>query len=194
VAIANALARLDLDDGQPRQARVVLAPHVDNGSAGNGGPLSARAEAWLLDALALDALADHDEAARSLERALDLAEPAGLRRILVVHGAAAAPLLRRHGRYGTAHPAMVGEALAAVERGGRTRSREASAALTEALSEREQAILRYLPSMMSNQEIAGELFVSVNTIKTHLKAIYRKLDAPGRREAVSRARSLGLMP
>ena len=37
-------------------------------------------------------------------------------------------------------------------------------------------MLRYLPTMMSNQEIAAELFVSVNTVKTHLKAIYRKLD------------------
>jgi len=48
--------------------------------------------------------------------------------------------------------------------------------------------------MMSNQEIAGELYVSVNTVKTHLKAIYRKLDAPGRREAVTRAREHGLIP
>jgi LuxR family maltose regulon positive regulatory protein len=194
VEIANAVARLDLGDGQPAQARAALEPHLGNGASGNGGPLSARAEAWLLDALALDALAEHDEAARSLERALDLAEPAGLRRILVVHGVAAAPLLRRHTRYGTAHPAMVGEALDAVERGGRAGSRQAPMLLTEPLSEREQAILRYLPTMMSNQEIAGELFVSVNTVKTHLKAIYRKLDAPGRREAVGRARELGLMP
>jgi LuxR family maltose regulon positive regulatory protein len=194
VAIANALARLDLRDGQPAQARAALAPHLRNGAASNGGSLPSRAEAWLLDALALDALAEHDEAARSLERALDLAEPAGLRRILVVHGAAAAPLLRRHGRYGTAHPAMVGEALDAVQRGGRARARETTTALSEPLSDREQAILRYLPTMMSNQEIAGELFVSVNTVKTHLKAIYRKLDAPGRREAVGRARELGLMP
>ena len=66
--------------------------------------------------------------------------------------------------------------------------------MTESLSERERAILRYLPTMMSNQEIAGELFVSVNTVKTHLRAIYRKLDAPGRRDAVRRARDLGLMP
>jgi LuxR family maltose regulon positive regulatory protein len=48
--------------------------------------------------------------------------------------------------------------------------------------------------MMSNQEIAGALMISVNTVKTHLKAIYRKLDAPGRREAVERARELALIP
>jgi LuxR family transcriptional regulator, maltose regulon positive regulatory protein len=193
VAVANATARLDLRDGKPADARATLAPHLDEGGSRNGSSLPSRAEAWLLDAVALDALAEHDAAARSLERALDLAEPAGLRRILVVHGAAAAPLLRRHGRYGTAHPAMVGEALGAVEHRDRARAREAPASLAEPLSEREQAILRYLPTMMSNQEIAGELFVSVNTVKTHLKAIYRKLDAPGRRDAVSRARELGLM-
>jgi len=62
------------------------------------------------------------------------------------------------------------------------------------LSDREQAILRYLPTMMSNQEIAGELYVSVNTVKTHLKAIYRTLDAADRPHAVERGRQLGLMP
>jgi LuxR family maltose regulon positive regulatory protein len=47
--------------------------------------------------------------------------------------------------------------------------------------------------MMSNQEIAAELFVSVNTVKTHLKAIYRKLDVEDRRGAVRRARELSLL-
>ena len=98
-------------------------------------------------------------------------------------------------RHGTAHPAIVGEALD-DDRAPRQASGHAPVAvlLAEPLSEREQAILRYLPTMMSNHEIAGELFVSVNTVKTHLKAIYRKLDASGRREAVQRGRELGLMP
>ena len=55
------------------------------------------------------------------------------------------------------------------------------------------AVLRFLPTMMSNQEIAAELFVSVNTVKSHLKAIYRKLDVADRREAVRRARRLELL-
>ena len=156
--------------------------------------MSARAEAWLLDALALDALTETDGAATSLERSLDLAEPAGLSRLLVEHGNRVRPLLHRHARHGTAHPAIVSAVLETIEQRGSDGSRTVAVLLAEPLSEREQAILRYLPTMMSNHEIAGELFVSVNTVKTHLKAIYRKLDASGRREAVQRGRELGLMP
>ena len=197
VAVANAVARLRLLEGDPDAARHALAPHVGPGADPSipAMPVSMRAEAWLLDALALDALAEHDDAARSLERSLDLAEPAGLRRLILEHGTLVGPLLRRHVRRGTAHPAIVGETLDRIEHRRAQRSSPLTTlVLTEPLSEREQAILRYLPTMMSNQEIAGELFVSVNTVKTHLKAIYRKLDATGRREAVRRGRELGLMP
>jgi LuxR family maltose regulon positive regulatory protein len=195
VPVANALARLRLLEGEPDAARDVLAPHLGVGDGASAdGPVSVRAEAWLLDALALDALAEHDDAACSLERSLDLAEPAGLSRLLVEHGNLVRPVLHRHVRHGTAHPAIVGEALETIDHRGTERSRHAAILLAEPLSEREQAILRYLPTMMSNQEIASELFVSVNTVKTHLKAIYRKLDASGRREAVQRGRDLGLMP
>ena len=73
------------------------------------------------------------------------------------------------------------------------RSRSAAPLVIEPLSPRERAVLRYLPTMMSNQEIASELFVSVNTVKTHLKAIYRKLDVPNRREAVAARATLELL-
>jgi LuxR family maltose regulon positive regulatory protein len=192
MAIANALARLDLLEGDAQAACEALAGYLDDPD--DGVPLPIRAEAWLLDAMALDALAEHQAAARSLERALDLAEPAGLRRSFAAHGDAIGPLLRRHVRYGTAHPALLGDLLETIERRGRPARRAAPEVLGERLSEREEAILGYLPSMMSNQEIAGALMISVNTVKTHLKAIYRKLDAPGRREAVQRARELALFP
>jgi LuxR family transcriptional regulator, maltose regulon positive regulatory protein len=65
--------------------------------------------------------------------------------------------------------------------------------LTEQLTGREAAVLRFLPTMMSNHEIASELFVSVNTVKTHLRSVYRKLDANDRREAVQRAREMQLL-
>ena len=61
------------------------------------------------------------------------------------------------------------------------------------LSERETEVLRYLPTMLTAGEIAGELKVSVNTVKAHMRSIYRKLDAARRREAVSRAREWGLL-
>jgi LuxR family maltose regulon positive regulatory protein len=192
LAAANAIARLDLLAGEPNAARLTLAAHLDD--VDGGAPAPMRAETWLLDALALDGLAEHAAAARSLERSLDLAEPAGLRRIVVTHGDAIGPLMRRHVRHGTAHPAMVGELVETIERRGRPARRAAPEVLAEPLSEREQAILVYLPTMLSNQEIAGTLMISVNTVKTHLKAIYRKLDAPGRREAVQRARELSLIP
>ena len=54
-------------------------------------------------------------------------------------------------------------------------------------------MLRLLPALLSNPEIASELFVSVNTVKTHIKTIYRKLDVTSRRDAVVRARELRLI-
>jgi LuxR family transcriptional regulator, maltose regulon positive regulatory protein len=63
----------------------------------------------------------------------------------------------------------------------------------ERLTERELAVLALLPSPLSQRELAGSLFVSQNTLKTHLRAVYRKLGADSRDEAVLRARSLGLL-
>jgi LuxR family maltose regulon positive regulatory protein len=65
--------------------------------------------------------------------------------------------------------------------------------LPERLTQRELTILRFLPTGMSTVEIADELCLSVNTVKTHLAAIYRKLPARRRREAVLRARQLELI-
>ena len=66
-------------------------------------------------------------------------------------------------------------------------------AIVEQLTERETAVLRYLPTTLSQREIAGELFVSQNTVKTHCTAIYRKLAVDHRKAAVQRARDLGLL-
>ena len=57
------------------------------------------------------------------------------------------------------------------------------------LSAREQGVLRYLQTRLSTREIAGELFISMNTLKSHLKSVYRKLDASSRSDAVARARA-----
>jgi LuxR family maltose regulon positive regulatory protein len=65
--------------------------------------------------------------------------------------------------------------------------------LLEPLTESETRVLRYLPTNLSKREIADELYVSVNTVKTHVKHLYAKLDVQTRRRAVERARELGLL-
>ena len=74
-----------------------------------------------------------------------------------------------------------------------TQGSHSAAAAAEQLTERERAILALLPTPLSQRELAGSLFVSTNTMKTHLRAIYRKLGAGSRDETVLRARSLGLL-
>jgi LuxR family maltose regulon positive regulatory protein len=66
--------------------------------------------------------------------------------------------------------------------------------VSEPLTERELAVLRLLPARLSNREIGRELYVSINTVKTHLQAVYRKLGVTTRAEAVIQARKLGLIP
>ena len=63
----------------------------------------------------------------------------------------------------------------------------------EPLSEREREVLRHVSGLLSNAEIASEMYISVNTVKTHLKHIYRKLATTRRGEAVRRARQLELI-
>ena len=71
--------------------------------------------------------------------------------------------------------------------------RRPAAPLVEALTEREQVVLRYLASTLSNAEIAAQLYLSINTVKTHQRMIYRKLGADGRRDAVRRAKQFRLL-
>ena len=63
----------------------------------------------------------------------------------------------------------------------------------EPLTASETRVLRYLPTHLGTPEIAAELFLSANTVKTHLRHLYRKLGAHSRREAVQRARAIGLL-
>ncbi len=66
--------------------------------------------------------------------------------------------------------------------------------LAEPLTSREQELLAYLPTRLTNVELAQRCYVSVNTIKTHVSHIYRKLGVQGRSAAVTRAIELGLLP
>ena len=132
-------------------------------------------------------------AAELAERALDLAEPDGLRLGLAEATPAIEPVFQHLLRFGTSHRSLIGEVQELVASGTSASAGGDVEPLREELSERELAVLRYLPTMLTAGEIAGELFVTVNTVKSHLKSIYRKLDAGGRRDAVRRARELGLV-
>ncbi|HNV15452.1 MAG TPA: LuxR C-terminal-related transcriptional regulator, partial [Dermatophilaceae bacterium] len=65
--------------------------------------------------------------------------------------------------------------------------------LIEPLTPRELDVLAYLPGRMMHHEIAADLYVSVNTVKTHLSSIYRKLGVTERNAAITRASDLGLL-
>ena len=65
--------------------------------------------------------------------------------------------------------------------------------VVEQLTEREREVLRHVSDMLNTAEVASEMYISVNTVKTHLKSIYRKLAASHRREAVRRAQQLKLI-
>jgi LuxR family transcriptional regulator, maltose regulon positive regulatory protein len=187
---ALVLARIELASGAPEAAiRAVATFLADEREA--VAP-AARVDAWALDAIARDELRDEDGALRALERALDLAEPRGYVWPLTRNGAPVRSLLRRHIRRGTSHRALAGDVLAALDGNGAS-DRQSNGPLLEPLTERELAVLRFLPTMMSNTEIASEMFVSVNTVKTHLKHVYRKLDVADRRDAVRRGRELRLL-
>jgi LuxR family maltose regulon positive regulatory protein len=183
-------ARLELALGDPEAAlREIARFMADDREALM--PIS-RTEAWTIDAIARDAIHDEPGALRAIERALDLAEPRGYANAIVRHGAPVRSLLRRRITNGTAHRAFAGELLSVLEREPAA-PRHHGSPLLEPLSERELVVLRFLPTMMSNAEIASEMFVSVNTVKTHLKHVYRKLDVSERRDAVRRGRELHLL-
>lgn len=90
-------------------------------------------------------------------------------------------------------PGIAGRYLARVEARHGHAERPTVEGLVEELTDRELSVLRYLPSQLSQREIAAELYVSLNTVKTHCKAIYRKLGVDGRKPAVQAARDLDLL-
>jgi LuxR family maltose regulon positive regulatory protein len=143
-------------------------------------------EAVVLDALARTRLGQAEAAERSVERALDLAEPHGYVWIfMTVPGAR--ELLAAHPAHRTAHAGHLQVLRDQLQGGGAPRE------LAEPLNERELTVLRFLPTNLSAAEIGSELFLSVNTVKTHMRKLYAKLDVHTRAEAVQRGRALGLL-
>ena len=157
---------------------------------------------WRLQAGALAAEGAEGEALAALAQALECAAPEGFLRHLLDHGAPLGDLLARGLARGALPPyaAVVAAALsptAAPPAPGEAPLPAAPArapqGLAEPLTEREMEILRYLNGPLSSTEIAGELYLSPNTVRFHIKHLYEKLDAHSRREAVERAQAAGLL-
>src|ERR671910_390952 len=158
-------------------------------------------EILVLQALALWATNEKERAVTTLTRALVLAEPEGYVRTFADEGAAMGDLLsevldaQQRGRL-DATPSVpmryLAKLLAALAREDAAPA-AAAERLPEPLSERELEVLALGAAGMSNKEIAGRLFVSVTTVKTHINNLYRKLDARSRIQAVACARELGIL-
>jgi LuxR family maltose regulon positive regulatory protein len=150
-------------------------------------------EILVLQALALDAQGQRALAMAPLERALAEAGPEGYVRLFLDEGAPLAPLLAEAAGKGTA-AARIAQLLQSLETAKpQTAIRRAAAPRLENLSKRELEVLRLLGSSLSGPEIARQLFVSVNTLRTHTKRIFTKLQVNSRREAVRRGKEQGLI-
>jgi LuxR family maltose regulon positive regulatory protein len=172
--------RLDLASGNRRGAAELLA------QASPELTTPRRRLEWQL----LDARSRSATSAESLRAALELAAREGFIRCFLDEGKELVALL--HEQSGGVPAWFVQDVLAAFEGSATTTAPDAEG-LVDPLSEREQVVLSYLPSWVSSSEIAAELYISLNTLKSHLRSIYRKLGASSRREAVVQARSRGLL-
>lgn len=116
---------------------------------------------------------------RMLERALTGSAPERILRPFHAPTAATRELLAQHAAWGSAHEVLLAEVLAAAsEPGG------AGDGPSAALSRREREVFGYLSTRLTAEEIAAELHLSVNTVRSHQRAIYRKLGVASRREAI----------
>jgi LuxR family transcriptional regulator, maltose regulon positive regulatory protein len=183
--LLTARARIRLAEGDADGALAALAAVEDDATPSGATRRS------VLRALALSASGERPRAAASLAEALALAEPENVRRPFIDAGRPVRELLADHLRHSGSHRWFASELVRDFD--GNGSGGGAPAELLDPLSGRELEVLHYLPTMMSNGDIAGELFVSVNTVKTHVKSIYRKLDATRRQDAVRRARQLHLL-
>jgi len=184
VTLAHAWAAAGDSDTAARALAPVLAARAV--------PDRVRLYAWLADARLGYASGDRGRGHRSLAAALRLAEPEQLRLPFVLERGWISPVLRQDPELAEAHGRLLpvpGPAQPAAAAG----PDRAPAPPAEPLSDREREVLRHISGMLSTAEVASEMHISVNTVKTHLRAIYRKLAAAHRGEAVRRARQLELI-
>jgi LuxR family maltose regulon positive regulatory protein len=179
-----------LPEHNPRQTSAALAP-VRDGSVPRAYLLWVAA-ALLLEVIADDASGDPDASASALVLGLGLAEPDRIMVPALIRGALGR--FERRAGHGPAEAALVSELAGLLGDASGPASPPADPLWPgEPLTQSETRVLRYLPTHMGAPEIAAELFVSANTVKTHLRHLYRKLGAHSRPEAVQRARAIGLL-
>jgi LuxR family maltose regulon positive regulatory protein len=187
--IRNARGVICLAEGDPAGALGVLQDVLD-GTA----PVIAYAtvvETHLLAGLAHRQLGDQRAANQAAERALALAESERL--VLPFAMTGSAMLLEALPRHQTEHAALLADILDVLHGSSPAAKEQSSLPPAEELSAGELRVLRYLPTNLSRPEIAGELSVSLNTVSTHLRSIYAKLQVRDRSSAVRRARELRLL-
>jgi LuxR family maltose regulon positive regulatory protein len=187
--IHNARAAICLAEGNPAAALAAVQDVLD-GTAPAIGYVTV-VEANLLAALAHHELGDQRAATAAIEGALALAEPDRL--VLPFAMTGTLELLKAMPRHETAHAALLTDILDVMHGSSISPGNESSLAAIEQLSPSELRVLRYLPTNLSRPEIARELSVSVNTVNTHIRNIYAKLQAQDRSSAVQRAREVRLL-
>jgi LuxR family maltose regulon positive regulatory protein len=155
------------------------------------GPAFTLVEAYLLAGIAHLALGDRNAAAAAAEAALEAAEPDRLVFPFAVTGAA--ELLDALPRHETAHGALLADIVDLLRGTPAPSVDRERLSQPEELSPSELRVLRYLPTNLTRPEIARELYVSINTVNTHIRNIYSKLGARDRSSAVQYARALRLL-
>jgi LuxR family transcriptional regulator, maltose regulon positive regulatory protein len=187
--IRNARAVICLAEGDPAAALATVAGVLD-GAAPVLGYVTV-VEAHLLAGLAHRELGDQRAANQAAERALALAESDRL--VLPFAMTGSAGLLEALPRHQTGHAALLADILDVLHGSPPAAREQSSLPPADELSPGELKVLRYLPTNLTRPEIAGELSVSLNTVSTHLRSIYAKLQVRDRSSAVQRARELRLL-
>ena len=179
-------ARAELARGDLAAAGCIVA----GVRAGSRNPVAC-AESWLVTAVVADRRRDDQQALRAVDEALALAEPENLRRPFLASGRPVESMLRRRRRRTPDQAAFVESLLDELDGShGTVLARPAVGGL---LTDRERMVLRHMATLQTNNDIAVDLCISVNTVKAHAKSVFRKLAVAKRRDAVERARELGLI-
>ena len=187
--IANARAVIRLADSDPAGSLAAVRDVLDGTAPVIGYPTTV--EAHLIAGLAHRELGDQRAANQAAERALGLAEADRL--VLPFAMTGSRKLLETLPRHETAHAALLSDILDIIRGASVAVKDQPVQAPVEELSPGELRVLRYLPTNLSRVEIAAELSVSVNTVSTHIRSIYAKLQVSDRSSAVQRARELRLL-